>query len=251
MSQKVIIQNCRLSYPALFKPKAGANGGAEKYGCTIIIPKTDTTTLASINSAIQAEYADAAKPTGQWKGLTPPNPTITLYDGDTTQPSGQPWGPECKGCMVLRTTSGSKPDVVDEYLNPAMDATKFYAGCYCHFSVNFGAYDQAGNKGIGAYLNCVMFVRDGEPLEAHASAKDDFAGLAATAPVAPAAPSFGGFPGAMPSAPATPAAPAAPSFGGFPGAAPAAPAMPAQPPVAAPQTSMPAGFGGMYGLPQQ
>lgn len=229
MSQKVIIQNCRLSYPALFKPKAGANGGAEKYGCTIIIPKTDSTTLAAINSAIQAEYAEAAKPTGAWKGLTPPNPTITLYDGDTTQPSGQPWGPECKGCMVLRTTSGSKPDVVDEYLNPAMDATKFYAGCYCHFSVNFGAYDQAGNKGIGAYLNCVMFVRDGEPLEAHASAKNDFAGLAAVAP----------------------AAPAAPSFGGFPGAAPAVPAMPAQPPVAAPQTSMPAGFGGMYGLPQQ
>lgn len=249
MSQKVVISNpCRLSYPHLFQPQPGKDGGAAKYGCTILIPKSDTATVQQVNSAIQAEWAAATQPNGAWKGAQPPQPTITLYDGDQPQKSGEPWGDECKGCYVLRTSCNNKPDVVDEFGNKALDASKFYAGCYCYFSINFSAYDTKGNKGIGAFLNCVMFAQDGEPLEARASAKDDFASIIAArgnqipgsgAPAAPAAPSFGGFPA---QAPAAPAQPAAPSFGGFPMQAPAAPA---------PQTQMPAGFGGMYSLPQQ
>lgn len=248
MSQKVVISNpCRLSYPHLFQPQPGKDGGAAKYGCTILIPKSDTATVQQVNSAIQAEWAAATQPDGAWKGAQPPQPTITLYDGDQPQPkSGEPWGDECKGCYVLRTSCNNKPDVVDEFGNKALDASKFYAGCYCYFSVAFAAYDTKGNKGIGSFLNCVMFAQDGDPLEARASAKDDFASIIAArgnqipgsgAPAAPAAPTFGGFPA---QAPAAPAQPAAPSFGGFPMQAPAAP-----------QTQMPAGFGGMYGLPQQ
>lgn len=254
MSQKVVIKNpCRLSYPHLFQPKEGMNGGAPKYGATVLIPKSDVETIQMVNSAIQAEYAAATQPNGAWKGSRPPQPTITLYDGDQPQPrSGEPWGDECKGCYILRTSSASKPDVVDGNGNKAMDATMFYAGCYCYYGISFAAYDSNGNKGIGAFLNTVMFAKDGDPLEAHASATDDFADIIAarrtapvpgsSAPAAPAAvPSFGGF--AMPAAPAAPAAPAqpaAPSFGGF--------QMPAAP--AAPQTQMPMGLGG-FAIPGQ
>lgn len=250
MSQKVVIENpCRLSYPHLFQPKEGMNGGAPKYGCTVLVPKSDTMTMNAINAALQKEYAEAAQPNGQWKGVAPAQPTLTWYDGDTVQPSGEPWGDECKGCMVLRTTSSNAPDVVDEHGNKAMDATKFYAGCYCYFSINFAAYANSGNKGIGAFLNCVMFAKDGDPLEARASAKTDFASIIAarasqvpgSSTPAAAAPSFSGF--AMPAAPAAPAAPAqptAPSFGGF--------QMPAAP--AAPQTQMPMGLGG-FAIPGQ
>lgn len=236
MSQKVVIENpCRLSYPHLFQPKEGMNGGAPKYGCTILVPKSDTMTVNAINAALQAEYAEASKPNGQWKGAAPAQPTMTWYDGDTVQPSGEPWGEECKGCMVLRTTSSNAPDVVDGQGNKAMDATKFYAGCYCYYSVNFAAYANSGNKGIGAFLNCVMFAKDGDPLEARASAKSDFASIIAAR--------ANQIPG--PAAPAAPAA-AAPSFGGFamPSATPApAPAAPVQP-----QAQMPAGFGGFGGF---
>lgn len=260
--QKIIIPCCRLSYPALFKPREMSEGeGSAKYQATILIPKSATQIVTELMSKIQSEVEDAKKPDGAWKGANPPQPAMPVYDGDGVQPkSGKPWGPECAGHWVLRTSSTSKPDVVDEHGEPALEASKVYAGCYCHFSVNIKAYNNK-QLGIAAFLNCVGFAKDGEPLEAHASAKEDFAGLyaaAPAAPTAPAAPSFGGFPGAMPSAapaaPAAPVAPAAPTFGGFPGAMPAAPAapqMPAQPPVAAPQTSMPAGFGGMFGLPQQ
>lgn len=209
MSTKVITSTpCRLSYPALFQPKEAANGGAAKYSATILIPKTDAATLQAVTSAIQKEIQEASAPNGAWKGANPAQPTVTLYDGDARNPrSGEPWGDECKGHYILRTSSASKPDVIDEFGNKAMDATKFYAGCYCYFSVNFAPYNNNGNKGIGAFLNCVMFARDGEPLEARASAKDDFAAILAanTAPAGFGAPAASGF--------GVPAAPAAPTTG--------------------------------------
>lgn len=259
MSQKVIIESCRLSYPALFKPHETQEGGDLKYQATVLIPKTDTKTLQAVNAAIQAEWAEAVQPNGAWKGAQPPAPTISLYDGDQVQPrSGKPWGDECKGCMVLRTSSASQPDIVDEFGNKAMDATKFYAGCYCHYSVTFKAYNNK-QLGIGAYLNCVMFAGDGEPLEARASAKDDFAGLIAARgtqmPGMPAAPAAMGVPSQMPGMPANSAAmgmqpptpaPAqmpAPTAGGYGFGMPAAAPAPAAP------VQMPTGFGGFYPAP--
>lgn len=264
MSQKVVTQNpCRLSYPHLFQPQASKDGGASRYGCTILIPKSDAATVQQINAAIQAEWAEAIQLNGAWKGAQPPQPTITLYDGDQPHPkSGEPWGEECKGCYVLRTSCTNQPDVVDEFGNKALDASKFYAGCYCYFSVAFAAYDTNGNKGIGAFLNCVMWAQDGEPLEARASAKDDFASiLAARGNQIPGAPTPSVMMGA-PVSPATmgtlpnPAMPATPT--GFPAAAPVSPAMmgatqaPAMPtpmPTPMPAPMMPAqqpptGFGG-------
>lgn len=230
---KLIIEKCRLSYPALFKPKESQDGGTPKYQATILIPKTDVKTVQAVQSAIQQVIAEASQPTGMWKGAQPPNPQVPLYDGDLVQPrSGKPWGDECKGHWVLRTSSTTAPDVVDGAGNKAMDATMFYAGCYCHYSVNIAPYNNK-QLGIGAYLNCVMFAADGEPLEAHASAKDDFASLIAAAQTAQAAP------GAV-TAPTGFAAP------GFPYTAPMQPQAPA-----ATQPQMPGGFGGFGGFPQQ
>ena len=221
MSVKIVISKpCRLSYPALFEPRAPRQGGGDpRYQATILIPKTDTETIQMLQTGYSQEMAAAAAPTGAWKGAAPQQPAITLYDGDGTQPrSGEPWGPECKGHWVLRTSSTSKPDVVDEFGNKAMDATKFYAGCYCYFSINLAAYSGPNGKGVGAFLNCVMWAQDGEPLEAHASAKDDFASiLAARANQIPGNPAastgFAATP-VMPS-PVAPAQQPPMGFGGF------------------------------------
>lgn len=238
MSVKVIIEKCRLSYPALFKPKESQEGGAPKYQATILIPKTDAKTVQAVQSAIQQVMAEAMQPTGAWKGAQPPNPMQPLYDGDQVQPrSGKPWGDECKGHWVLRTSSTTAPDVVDGAGNKAMDATMFYAGCYCHYSVNFAAYNNK-QLGVGAYLNCVMFAADGEPLEAHASAKEDFANLIAAQQAATPAPGVMNAPTGF----------AAPQPTGFPYAAPMQPQAPVAP---QPQPQMPSGFGGFGGFPQQ
>ena len=188
MAIKVITQNpCRLSYPALFTPRAALNGGDPKYGATIIIPKSDSQTVTAISTAIQQEIAEASQPTGIWKGLNPPSPKITFYDGDAVNPrTGEAWGPEVKGCYFLRTSSTPQPDIRDEFGKKAMDATKFYAGCWCYFSINFAAFSAAGSLGVGAYLNCVMFAHDGDPLGNRADADEDFKDILARASAQPA-----------------------------------------------------------------
>lgn len=212
MSVKVIIEGCRLSYPALFKPRKSQEDGDAKYQATILIPKTDAKAVQAIQTAIQQEMAAAVQPSGAWKGAQPPNPQLPLYDGDQVLPrSGKSWGDECKGHWVLRTSSSTQPDIVDEYGNKAMDASKFYAGCYCHYSVNIAAYNNK-QLGIGAYLNCVMFDKDGEPLEAHASAKEDFADLLAARA---AQPPMGQMPNAVPPMGQMPQTAAPAGFGGF------------------------------------
>ena len=159
-----------------------------------------------------------------------------------------------------------------------LNATKFYAGCWCYFSLNFAAYDTNGNKGVGAFLNCVMFARDDETLEGHADASEDFAaiinanraaaptGYAAPVPGAPAYPQAAmAYPQAAPTTPAYPQVATAPVAPAYPQAAPMAPA--AQPPVsvpsyggpnqwqqaAAPAPTYPQNAPGvpMYGLPGQ
>lgn len=201
MSVKIVIESpVRLSYPSLFQPKTMEDGKDPRYQATLIIPKTDTVTLGKISQALQSVYAEASQATGAWRGKPPTQPTISYYDGDLPNPrSGEDWGAECKGCMVLRTSSANKPDVVDEYGNKVMDATKVYAGCYIYAGIAFAGYDTNGNKGIGAFINTVMFAGDGEPFGAHNDAKADFAGLiAAKQNVAPSAYQMGGFvPGSL------------------------------------------------------
>ena len=58
----------RFSYVHLFKPYAFQQGQEEKYSCTVLVPKTDTDTMARVNAAIEA-----AKQRGisdKWGGIT-------------------------------------------------------------------------------------------------------------------------------------------------------------------------------------
>lgn len=230
MPQKVVTQSpCRLSYPALFQPRAPKDGqGDPKYQALLLIPKSDTTTVNAMLTAIQTEMAEAAAPAGKWGGRAPAQPTISFYDGDLPNPrSGESWGEECRGYYLLRASSARQPDVVDEFGQKVLDATKFYAGCWCYFSINFAAYDSNGNKGVGAYLNCVMFARDDEALDGHASAKEDFANLIAAKspapPIMPASVMTTSMPApAMPASvmPAPPATPQTPVWPAQPYAAP-------------------------------
>ena len=49
--------NTRWSYANVWDPKS-INGGAPKYSVSLIIPKSDTATVAKIKAAIQAAYEE-------------------------------------------------------------------------------------------------------------------------------------------------------------------------------------------------
>lgn len=154
----------RLSYANLFKPRAAAPGQEEKYSVTILVPKSDVETKQRIDQAIEA-----AKQKGKdkWGGMIPPVVAIPVHDGDGVKPSdGMPFGDECKGHWVF--TASAKvdypPEVVDGQLNPIINQSEIYSGCYARVNVNFFPYMFGGKKGVGCGLGPVQKVADGEPL---------------------------------------------------------------------------------------
>lgn len=204
---KVLTGEVRLSYAALTAPRASQQGGKEKYSVTLLIPKTDTATIADLNASFQAAYDEGVAK--KWNGARP-TPKAIIHDGDGLRPSGVPFGDECKGHWVLTASSVNKPQVVGiDNVNCELAPQDIYSGMFARVTVNFFAFDTAGNKGVGCGLGNVLKTRDGEPLSGGASAASDFADVAS-----PATPTYGAAmpatPGALPTNPMVPGAPATP-----------------------------------------
>ena len=164
---KVITGLVRFSYAHVFKPVAIVDGADPKYSVAILIRKNDKETLKKINAAIEA-----AKQAGAplWGGKIPSNLKLPLRDGDEER-SDQP---EYEGCYFLNASSTQKPGIIDENKDEILDTTEFYSGCYGRASLNFFAFNQAGNRGIAVGLNNLQKLKDGEPLAGRARAEDDF-----------------------------------------------------------------------------
>lgn len=179
MSTSVTTGEVRLNFVNLFQPRAQHEGAEPKYSVTILLPKSDTATKQRIDAAIQAAYERGV--IEKWNGARPPL-KHTIHDGDGVRPSGDPFGPECKGHWVFTATSKQKPEVVDANLNPILDQSVVYDGVYGRVNLNFFAYSNSGNRGVSAGLGPVQILRDGEPL-GRVTAADVFG--AAPAPVQP------------------------------------------------------------------
>jgi hypothetical protein len=89
-----------------------------------------------------------------------------VYDGDGLRPSGDPFGPECKGHWVFTASNAEQPEVVDKNRDPILRQSEVYSGIYANVFVNFYPYAASGNRGIACGLGPIMKVSDGEPLTA-------------------------------------------------------------------------------------
>lgn len=175
MSTNMVIRNARLSFPALFTPKASPQGGEPKYQATLLIPKTDVATKQAIDLCIVAAKTAGASKFG---GQVPVSVRTTLYDGDGVSPNtGEPFGEECKGHWVLRTSSLNKPGIVDENVQPILSQDKIYAGCYVNADINFYAYNTNNSKGVSCGLNNIQFAGHGEPFSSRQAAEDVFSAV--------------------------------------------------------------------------
>lgn len=154
----------RLGYVHLDKPFAQMNGQEAKYSVQVLVPKTDVATKAAIDAAIQEATQYGLQ--NSWNGVAPqviPNP---VHDGDGLKSTGEPYGPECKGCWVFSASAKAdrKPRVVDLQLQDIINPSDIYSGMYGRVNVNFYPYNFNGRKGIGVGLNHVQKTRDGEAL---------------------------------------------------------------------------------------
>ena len=159
----------RLSYPALFQPRQVAQDSDKKnYQATLLIPKSDANTVAIIQAAIQAAV-DQGVADGKFKQPIDPNQTKypPLRDGDTMNSNGEPRGAEFAGHWFIssKAPENRKPFVVDANVQPIIQESDVYAGCYVNAALQFFPYSHAtGGKGISVSLQGIQKARDGEPL---------------------------------------------------------------------------------------
>lgn len=163
---KVVTGRARLSYVNVFEPRASEDGKEPKYSVCVLIPKSDTATVDKINAAVAAAKEAS---TALWGGKIPPGLKTPLRDGDTERD-----GEEYKGHWFLNANSKARPGVVDVNVQPILDQSEVYSGCYGRVSLNFYGYNSNGNRGVGAGLQNVQKVGDGEPLSGRSRAEDDF-----------------------------------------------------------------------------
>ncbi len=164
--------NTRWSYANVWDPKS-INGGAPKYSVSLIIPKSDTTTIEKINAAIQAAYEEGeSKLKGNGKTVPPLAAIKTpLRDGDVERPDDAAYADS----YFINANSASAPGIVDANRQPIIDRSEVYSGVYGRASINLYAFNSNGNKGIACGLNNLQKIKDGEPLGGKASAESDFA----------------------------------------------------------------------------
>ena len=162
--------NTRLSYANIWEPKS-INGGKEKYSVSLIIPKSDTKTVTAIEKAIDAAIEEGIDKFGGKK----PNKAalkLPLRDGDLEKDDLN-----YKDAYFINANSITAPQIVDKQVQPILDQTEVYSGCYARVSISFYAFNTNGNRGGACGLGNIQKIRDGEPLGGHSSASDDFTAI--------------------------------------------------------------------------
>ena len=164
---KVVTGVVRLSYANIWDP-ASINGGTPKYSVSLIISKDDEKTLDAINAAIDNAIKEGAAKFG---GKVPNKASLKLplRDGDTERDDEA-----YKNAFFVNANSTTAPQIVDRSVQPILDRTEVYSGCYARVSINFYAFNSNGNRGIACGLGNIQKVKDGEPLGGKTSATDDF-----------------------------------------------------------------------------
>lgn len=161
----------RWSYCNAWEAKA-INGGTPKFSVSLIIPKSDTATIAKVKAAIQAAYEEgASKLKGNGKSVPQLSAIKTpLRDGDLERPDDEAYA----NAYFINANSATAPGIVDADRQPIIDHSEVYSGVYGRASINFYAFNSNGNRGIACGLNNLQKIRDGEPLGGKSRAEDDF-----------------------------------------------------------------------------
>lgn len=179
---RIITPPFTVSYPNLLTPKKNDLNGKYEYSCVALFKKGEG--LTKIHAAILEAMTEKWGPD---KKKWPPkakSPLRLQDEKEITDPEtgkkSLPNGLEY-GAYFMNLKTAEKPAVVDEDVQPIIDSSQIYPGCKMIASVNFYAYDQKGNRGVGVGLNNIQKVADGNPLVNRPKPEDDFKPVARAA----------------------------------------------------------------------
>lgn len=169
MATKFVTGRVRFSFAFLNKSRTNERG-EEKFSVTILMPKSDKVGLKTFRDS-EREAAKKKFP-GKEDAFYAAIKSV-LHDGDGLRPTGEAFGPECKGHWVFTASTSDRPGCIDENLQPLMEPIK--SGDYGRVSVNMYGFDTKGNRGVAAGLNNVQLLERGESLGGRTDAATDFA----------------------------------------------------------------------------
>lgn len=167
MSERIKLNNVRLSYPHLFRPES-FEGQDPKYGCVLIIPKNDPQ-VKRIKEAIFQEGQEAFGENKVQPGKWPSSLHWPLKDGDEKSDTN----PEYAGCYFISPTSKNPVVLLDRSKRQLTEADdKLYPGAYVNASLTVASFNASMKKGVSIFLNGIQFFADGERLAGHDATAD-------------------------------------------------------------------------------
>jgi hypothetical protein len=171
---KVKLENVRIAFPELFRPKQVNGEGAPAYSVTFLLAP-DHPGVKAIKEAMafvaKEKWGDQAVEVYQ---RLKADGKIALRDGNSRdQYAG------FKGNMYVSARSKTRPLVIGPDRAPlTAEDGKPYGGCYVNAVIDVWAQSNSYGKRVNAGLAGVQFVRDGEPFTGGAPADvEDFAPL--------------------------------------------------------------------------
>lgn len=165
MSTKVVTESeVRLSYTNLLVPRAQDDNKPDvlTYSSAILIPKTDTATIAAVKAAIAEALKEGVSK--KWGGKTPNGLKNPLRDGDVDRPDDANYA----GHMFINGKGPyggkEKPVLLDKRGEVTDSPGIIFSGVYARVAMQFYPYDKSGNRGVACGITSVMSAEHGEPL---------------------------------------------------------------------------------------
>lgn len=184
MSDTVITPEFRANWAKVFEPEKNDLNGEMEYSVVALFPKDADLTVLK-NACHQACVEKWGPDPQTWPAnLKTPfrdQSEKPMKDKETRQvlkdENGEPVLPKGyeAGAKFINLKTKQKPSVVDANVQPIIEPSEFYNGCYALASVRAYAYEKKGNVGVSLGLNNIQKTRDGESLGGtRTKPEDDF-----------------------------------------------------------------------------
>lgn len=180
MAEQLRIGPVRFSYVSLLKTKLNKQSNTETYSAQLLIPKSDTKTIAEIKAAIERLKEEFK---AVYKGKLPTGFKNPLKDGDALNDDGERiYGEEAEGFYLMNANAkkDNKPGLLvrkNGSNTPDYDESEIYSGMWGYAQISLFKFDLDTSKGIGVGLNNVLKTRDDKRFDGRQSAEQAFSGM--------------------------------------------------------------------------
>ena len=179
MATEIMTPKFRVSYPHVFKAQLNKQSGKEEYTIQALFAKdADLSKLKeAAKAALAAKWGEDPKKWPKELRLPFRDQGEKEYEDEATGKIVLPNGYE-RGAIFITFKSKQRPGIVDERVQPIIDESQFYAGCYARATVRPYVYGGPGTSftaGVAFGLQNIQKVGEGEPFSGRMKAEDAFA----------------------------------------------------------------------------